>query len=232
MLASLQRMCERFEIAVGNFGRSCISMRANEKAFQAWYAASVIQEFGLARVYREVHFWKSEIAPYLTDNPMFDFIRKGNEVFPDLSVSWEPDVDARHSSTRDDSVKCANKMIQQFGILSELKVTGSTGIATSLDALRQDLAKLAAFLMLHKNSNLESVESDSSLAAYMVILDNHQSEINRSSVADERTRVANFLDRTNQLWPVGTVKPYVLVVRLVASVTAVDTYRDFVLEGQ
>jgi hypothetical protein len=43
---NLERLRSRFEVAVENFSRSCMFMRANEKAFQAWYAAYAIQEFG------------------------------------------------------------------------------------------------------------------------------------------------------------------------------------------
>ncbi len=34
--SDLNREEERFEIAVGNFMRSCIDLQANEAAFQAW----------------------------------------------------------------------------------------------------------------------------------------------------------------------------------------------------
>jgi hypothetical protein len=44
-MSNLARVAARFEIAVGNFVRSAFDLAANEKAFQAWYAASVIQEF-------------------------------------------------------------------------------------------------------------------------------------------------------------------------------------------
>jgi len=46
----IQRISKRFEIALSNFGRSCIDLQANEKAFQAWFAACIIQEFGLSYV--------------------------------------------------------------------------------------------------------------------------------------------------------------------------------------
>lgn len=86
---TLERLCRRFEIAVSNFGRSCIGMRANEKAFQAWYAACVIQEFGLSRVYREVHLNKPELFELAQRHSFTSALEEGNELFPDLSVSWE-----------------------------------------------------------------------------------------------------------------------------------------------
>lgn len=67
--------------------RSAYDLSANEKAFQAWYAASVIQEFGLSRVYREIHLMKSELVELVPTHILKGFER-GNELFPDLSVSW------------------------------------------------------------------------------------------------------------------------------------------------
>ena len=85
--SDLSRDEERFEIAVGNFMRSCIDLQANEAAFQAWYATSVAAEFGLARVYREIHVTRDELAE-ITPNAIRlpDLTEKGNEFFPDLSV--------------------------------------------------------------------------------------------------------------------------------------------------
>lgn len=45
-MRDLDRLARRFEIAVENFFRSTFDLRANEVAFQAWFAASVIAEFG------------------------------------------------------------------------------------------------------------------------------------------------------------------------------------------
>lgn len=98
--SDLSRDEERFEIAAGNFIRSCIDLQANEAAFQAWYATSVAAELGLARVYREIHVTRdglAEIAPNAMRLP--DLTAKGNEFFPDLSVSKIPAIDARHSAT-------------------------------------------------------------------------------------------------------------------------------------
>src|SRR5687767_6792669 len=136
----LQRLCKRYEIAVGNFARSCITMRANEKSFQAWYASCMIQEFGLSRVYREVHLSKGSLFEMIHPDPLWRSLEGGNELFPDLVVSWEPDVDVRHSSSRSKNLREAAAMLHRLAIVSELKVTGSTGLATSPQQIRQDLA--------------------------------------------------------------------------------------------
>lgn len=62
MSGELDRLATRFEIAVENFFRSAFELQANEAAYQAWYAASVIAEFGLSRVYREVHLSRKQLA--------------------------------------------------------------------------------------------------------------------------------------------------------------------------
>jgi hypothetical protein len=108
----IERITKRFEIALSNFGRSCIDLQANEKAFQAWYAACIIQEFGLSHVYREIHLWKSELFASSRPNEMTIALKKGNELFPDVSVSWLPDIDVRHSSTR--AALCIQHPQKQF----------------------------------------------------------------------------------------------------------------------
>jgi hypothetical protein len=141
----LKRLCKRFEIAAANFVNSCISMKANECAFQAWFAASMIQEFGLARVYREVHLWKDDLFGLTDRQPITSAFDQGNELFPDVSISWQPDVDARHSSTRSEGCRHAGDMLAQLAIVSEFKVTGSTSKATPRSFIRQDLAKLGVY---------------------------------------------------------------------------------------
>ena len=106
----IDRITKRFEIAVSNFGRSCIDMQANEKAFQAWYASCIVQEFGLSHVYREIHLGKSELFRLAPANELTKNLRKGNELFPDVSVSWLPNIDARHSSTRENRLRKAPAM--------------------------------------------------------------------------------------------------------------------------
>jgi hypothetical protein len=212
MSIELDRLRKRFEIAAQNFGRSCISMKANEKAFQAWYAACVIQEFGLSRVYREVHLSKRFLKELIGDEAVATgIIEEGNELFPDLSVSWEPDVDARHSRTRTADLKHAGAMLQQFGILSELKVTGSTSIATSKAMLRKDLRKLAEFLTAYKAAKPLMDIPKRGLAAYLVVLDNFW-KADKASPRFEEKRMNEFLRRMADDWPTGIKKPDVLLI--------------------
>lgn len=220
----LARLCKRFEIAAGNFGRSCIAMRANEKAFQAWYAACVIQEFGLSRVYREVHLWKEELFALAGTSPLTEALKEGNELFPDLSISWQPDIDARHSSTREELHKKAGEMLKQFGILSELKVTGSTGKATGPRAIRQDLAKLAVFAAAHRAS---TAGEGNGLATYMVVLDNFCDGHGAACPHYEKERMNEVMKSVATEWPNGVLKPVVLLLLPQNGAAITTVYREF-----
>jgi hypothetical protein len=167
----IKRISRRFEIALSNFGRSCMDMQANEKAFQAWYASCIIQEFGLSHVYREIHLWKSELFELSSLNEMTKPLEKGHELFPDVSVSWYPDIDARHSSTRKNKLRPAGALLSEFAIISELKVTGSTSNPTPPKAIFIDISKLFIFSEAHKNFSNNN-ENFSPLKCYMVVFDN------------------------------------------------------------
>jgi hypothetical protein len=162
----IDSIARRFEIAVSNFGRSCMEMNANEKAFPAWYASCVIQEFGLSHVYREIHLWKSELFELAPANELTESLEKGNELFPDVSVSWFPNVDVRHSSTREESLRWTGHFLNQFSILSELKVTGSTSNPTPPKQIKIDIAKLFVFSAAHK-AHSENIGNSSPLRCYV-----------------------------------------------------------------
>jgi hypothetical protein len=168
----LDALCRRFEIAVASFGRSCGALRANERSFQAWYASSVIQEFGLARVYRELHLGKDQLfrghTPGAKD--LDAGLDVGHELFPDLAVSREPAIDARHEEARCEEVKDAVSLLSRIAIVTELKVTGSTMKHTPPAGIRRDLAKLMVF---HRAVlSLAPRRQVHGLRCYMVILDN------------------------------------------------------------
>jgi len=224
----MDRLCARFEIAVSNFGRSCLEMRGNEKAFQAWYAACVIQEFGLSRVYREVHLDKRQLERLtrgsIPDRDLPRELTVGNELFPDLSISWEPDIDARHTNTRDAAVADAGDMLQQFGILSELKVTGSTGKSTPLKAIRQDLIKLGLFMAAHKAATKPPPARIRGLAAYLVIMDNHKKGGSFTSAC----RRMDELIPGKFSWPPSVPRPRILVISAgEPGPPRCDVYQDF-----
>jgi hypothetical protein len=217
----LTREEERFEIAVGNFMRSCADLQANEAAFQAWYASSVIAEFGLTRVYREIHLTKkslNEAAPTLIGTK--ELKQAGNEFFPDLSVSRAPAIDARHSSTRQAAPDAA-AMLQQFAIVTEFKATGTTAKPTSPRAIRTDLFKLGVFAEAHGNDP----PVGDALATYMIILDNY-SRAGRTQPHYNPARVRRVLSDVSARWPAGVRAPTVIVGGPIDEKIEMAVYRD------
>jgi hypothetical protein len=200
-------------------------MRANEKAFQAWYAAYAIQEFGLAHVYREVHLKKNELFELAGDVLIAEKFRAGNELFPDLSVSWEPDIDARHSSTRPKPLSYAGSMLSELGLVSELKVSASTMQPTSPVALRQDLAKLAIFSAAYNGTTPGT--SANPLLTYMVVLDNNISPKGHYRGRFSPNRMATIFDEVAAVWPERADKPVILVARCKDDRVLTDVYRGF-----
>ncbi len=217
----MKKLCTRFEIAIENFGRSCLDMRANEKCFQAWFAASVIHEFGMSRVYREVHLSKDDLLDKPEVSPLASKIKKGNELFPDISVSWLPNVDARHSASRDSNFRRAAAMLAQFAIVSELKVTGSSGTHTSPSALRLDLAKLFVFARAQAKA-----QAPERLSTYLVVLDNARRNLDdfRNHYSREMPRVLN---RVRKEWPTDKPAPVVALISPQMSRCQVTFLRDF-----
>jgi hypothetical protein len=203
MSGELDRLATRFEIAVENFFRSTFDLQANEAAYQAWYAASVIAEFGLSRVYREVHLSRRQLADLVSPEILVGF-EKGNELFPDLSVSWQEAVDARHTEARGDELDAAG-MLNQFGIITEFKATASTAKPTPPAAIRRDLRKLGLFAEAH------AAKGTNPLATYMAILDNHRREDRTPTSRYRRERMIELLERVAKDWPESAPKPVVLV---------------------
>lgn len=218
MTSELERLCSRYEIAVGNFGRSCAGMRANEKSFQAWYASCVIQELGLSRVYREVHLSKGSLFADIEAHELWEPLEKGNELFPDLVVSWEPDIDARHSSSRTEALRGAGAMLSRLAIVSELKVTGSTGKSTLRHAVRQDLAKLAVFAAAcPANGDVRGI------ATYMVVLDNHCDDCDEPTGMHEEEATRKLLNEAAEDWPAGVRVPVVLLIPADGRMVRIET---------
>ena len=184
----IERIDRRFRVATENFMRSCFDLKANEKAFQAWFAAAVIQEFGMSRVYREIHLSKAQLRGIVGDQVAGRFA-KGNEVFPDLSVSWNEDIDARSTSARAESLGVKG-MLRELAVITELKVTSSTTKSTPRSHVEADIEKLAVLGEAHARSN-----EDQPLAVYMVILDNHRSANGGVSAKFNPSYVVSMLDR-------------------------------------
>ena len=202
----IERITKRFEIALSNFGRSCMDLQANERAFQAWYAACVIQEFGLSHVYREIHLWKSELFALSRPNEMTIALKKGNKLFPDVSVSWLPDIDVRHSSTRDNNLRPAGALLSEFAIISELKVTGSTLHPTPPKAIFIDISKLLVFLEAHKSFSNKKGNS-SLLRCYMVVFDNAKNSDGEFKKSYTKGKIDEIAKKALNYWPKSVPKP-------------------------
>jgi len=211
----LDRLTTRFEIAVENFFRSAFELHANEAAYQAWYAASVIAEFGVSRVYREVHLMRTQLAELVSPETLVGF-EKGNELVPDLCVSWEEAIDARHTRARPPELD-ASGMLDSLAIVTEFKATASTMDPTPPRDIRRDLRKLGLFAEAHVGSGTNP------LAVYMVILDNHRKDNETSSSRYRRDRMIRLLGGVAEKWPESAPKPVVLV----GGESGVDRYAKF-----
>jgi hypothetical protein len=226
-MSNLERVTQRFEIAVTNFARSAFDLFANEKAFQAWYAASVIHEFGISRVYREIHLMKSQLDKLVGPLPELE---KGNELFPDLSVSWDEGIDARHTVARPPELN-AGGMLSQLAVISELKVTGSTGKPTSPRAIRIDLTKLGVFAAAVDQVAVSTGVFSRGLAPYLVVLDNHRLPGGRPSGRFGPDRFARLLSLVAESWPAVWPPPVVLVAGFDSGVE-VHRYEGFRAAGK
>jgi hypothetical protein len=201
-------------------------MRANEKAFQAWYAACVIQEFGLSHVYREIHLGKSELFRLAPANELTKKLEKGNELFPDVSISWFPDIDARHSSTREKKLRKAGAFLSEFSLISELKVTGSTSKPTAPGHVFQDIAKLFVFSAAHKSFS-EMHGNTLPLRCYMVVLDNAKDKDGNFKKSYSRSKIDRLADKARKFWQDGFPKPCVILISPGKHTAKVSLLRDF-----
>jgi hypothetical protein len=226
----IKRIAQRFEIAVSNFGRSCIDMQANEKAFQAWYASCVIQEFGVSHVYREIHLWKSELFALAPANELTKHLEKGHELFPDLSLSWFPNVDARHSSTRESKLREAGALLSEFAVVSELKVTGSTLSPTPAKGILTDLGKLFVFSEAHKVFSRKNGRNQP-LKCYMVILDNAKDKEGGFKKCYPRKKLERIVENAEKCWNGSTPKPSIIHIapgRYTARVSMLNEFSEWI----
>ena len=222
----IDRIANRFEIAVSNFGRSCIDMQANEKAFQAWYASCIVQEFGLSHVYREIHLGKSELFRLAPANELTKNLREGNEFFPDVSVSWLPNIDARHSSTRENKLRKAGVFLSEFSLISELKVTGSTSRPTPPRDVLKDISKLFVFSAAHRSfSELHS--NNLSLRCYMVVLDNAKDKEGNFRKSYSESKIDRLVDKAKKSWEDGVPEPGVIIISPGKHAARVSLLRGF-----
>ena len=61
------------KLSVNSHRGQCL--QANEAAYQAWYAASVIAEFGVSRVYREVRLMRTQLAELVSPETLVGRVR-------------------------------------------------------------------------------------------------------------------------------------------------------------
>ena len=204
-------LTNRFITAWVNFCTSVVTLQSNESSFQAWFASHLIQEFGLARVYREIHLDKKQIsrcfvAPELKDlSPEFHrrLRMEGNELFPDVCVSIRPYLDTRHTASRSTGVQDFTQIIKEIDIVTELKVATSEkdGGGTQYGKVYRDVQKLA--LMMN------APRSDRGMPLFFAcVLDNQPKPQPRDFV---ETKFIHRLWENEKTWPAGWRKPTVLV---------------------
>ncbi|MBC7350611.1 MAG: hypothetical protein H5U05_11665 [Candidatus Aminicenantes bacterium] len=144
-----------------------------------------------------------ELAP---TNRMTRSMEKGNELFPDVSVSWLPDIDVRHSSTRENNLKPAGALLCEFAIISELKVTGSTLHPTPPKAILTDISKLFLFSEAHQNYTKNNNKLNE-LKCYMVVLDNARNAKGVFKKNYTKEKVEKILREPLVYWPDNVPKP-------------------------
>ncbi len=231
----LQRLCKRFELAVSNFGRTCFDLRAREASFQAWYASCVIQEFGLSRVYREIHLPKEDIFDGLTKDGLSDRfrLRPGQEkgaLNPDLVVSWLPDLDARTAFARGEHLQSCTAMLRYIAIVSEFKVAASMkNPAQQRRAMFADLGKLLAFVRCH-NKRQRSGLPNREIAAYLVVLDNYVSPENEFKSYYGQRQIGDALMEISKRWSSEVNAPVVIVITKEDGKVCVNRYREFEID--
>jgi len=149
-------LSNRFITAWVNFCTSVVTLQSNEKSFQAWFASPLIQEFGLARVYREVHLDKPHIKGCFSGPELKDLFPKlyrslgmdGNELFPDVCVSRRPYLDTRHTAARSRDTQHFTQIIKEIDIVTELKVAMSEkgAMGTQYNLVYLDVQKLGLIM--------------------------------------------------------------------------------------
>lgn len=188
---------DRFIASWLSFSIAARNLLSNEKSFQAWFAASLIQEFGFSRVYRELHIEKEQLRkPCKSFRQAFDTLNmhEGNEFIPDICIAREENVDTRHSATRDKGLRDIKNMLSKMSMITEFKVSASSKKATSFRSVRKDLLKLG----------LLGYAADCCFTPAMCIME-------QSSRSND-----SYLSRLEQelsTWPETWPRPHILLTR-------------------
>jgi hypothetical protein len=223
-------LTNRFVTAWVNFCTSVVTLRSNESSFQAWFASHLIQEFGLARVYREILFDKKQIsrcfvAPKLEDlspESHRDLHMEGHELKPDVCVSTRPYLDTRHTATRSTGVQDFIHIVKEIDIITELKVATSKEQAsgTRFGYVYEDVQKLAV-IMNAPRSNL-------GLPLFFVcVLDNQPKP---QSVDFVENKFVRELLKRGKTWPTDWRRPTVLVTAPISDGSEVQ-WRCYLIDG-
>ncbi len=204
-------LTDRFITAWVNFCMSTATLQSNEKSFQAWFASCLIQHFGLARVYREVHLDKPQmIARFNPPGLMILFpelyrtVKAGkNELLPDVCVTRLPSLDTRHTSNRSKNAQDFSWIISEIVVITELKVATTTKHATGTQygKVYEDILKLG-LIMNAANHNSEVP------LFFACVLDN----LARAQPEDHvQSKFINPLLKDAKDWPTDWRKPSVLI---------------------
>ena len=149
-----------------------------------------------------MHLMRTQLAELVSPETLVGF-EKGNELVPDLCVSWEEAIDARHTRARPPELD-ASGMLDSLAIVTEFKATASTMKPTPPRDIRRDLRKLGLFAEA-------ATKGTNPLATYMVILDNHRRDDGTASSRYRPDRMSRLLGRVAEKWPESAPKPVVLV---------------------
>lgn len=224
-------LTNRFITAWVNFCTSVVALKSNEKSFQAWFASSLIQEFGLARVYREVNLDKASIKDCFSDPSLRELFPKlyskldmdGNELFPDICISKSPNLDTRHPAARPKNTQEFKQIISEICISTELKVAASTykATATQYNKIYYDVLKLGLIMNAAR-------ENEGLPLCFACVLDNLEKAQPEEFV---QQKYIQRLQEDVSKWPVGWTKPTLMVTAPIQT-NAESEWRCYLIDGK
>lgn len=223
-------------VALEAFGRECFFLKGPEECFQAWLAVYMCQAFGVNRVYREADFGLREsygsgavgVRGVLPSRSVFERVLEGTaktisrKFFTDLAISWGENADARNQACRPLAIKSVLPYLQQWAIITELKVTMSQNGGLSSKEVVRDVKKLGIFADLHRVSKESGF--DKPLLNVFLLLDNHPE--GSFFTPNKLSRVLNELSLE---WPSDVDRPEIVTIRADKDRIVFDVYEEFLL---
>lgn len=163
------------------FGDACSETVAPEATYQAWFAHFLMQKFDVLRVVREVDFG----ARHLLEDDVTRF--SGTNLMLDVMVLREPVVNLPRRAwlgppglTATPNPRSGLGRLDQFEIISELKVGATQGGGLDATEVLRDVHKLDAILRAAARDHPEMPLP----RAYACVLDNNVNhKMNRANVA-------------------------------------------------